>query len=118
MNTKQKARSDKSFDSLNEIVDSLKKVDVFPNLTWLYVWDIVRDIFEHPSLIENDGWDEYNAVEGVTLKQVWDKLYSTANETQFSLEEGPEAMYEDIHEWMIQNDFIVMTSREELYVGN
>ena len=118
MKAKTLARRDKSFEALNEIVDSLKKVNVFPVLTWLYVWDIVRDIFEHASIIENDGWDEYKAVEGVTLKQVWDKLFETADETQFSLEYGTDYLYESLHDWMIENDFIVMTDREEIYVGD
>lgn len=111
-------RRDQAYKALNDIVDSFKKVKLFPVLTWVYVWDVVRDIFEHASIIENDGWDEYKAAEGVTLKQVWDRLFETADETQFSLEYGTETLYESIHDWMIDNDFIVMTDREEIYDDN
>jgi hypothetical protein len=103
------ARRDDSYEALNKIVDSLKEVNAFPSLTWVYVWDIIKDKLDyyHPDMHE-----EYAVNPAMTEKDVFDLLWQDADDKDFSLEYGGEHLHEAILDWMIEREILVVLDED------
>ena len=106
------ARRDSEFVTMEKIVDSLRELDLFPSLTWVYVWDIIREKYESNSG-DPEAWQEELVPAGITLKDIWDKLFETADSNDFSLEYGIDNLHEHIDMWMRDNGFLVEIEEEE-----
>jgi hypothetical protein len=106
------ARRDSEFVTMEKIVDSLRELDLFPSLSWVYVWDIIREKYESYSG-DPEGWEDVIVPAGTTLKDIWDKLFETADDNEFTLEYGLENLHEHVQDWMIQNEFLVSVEEEE-----
>lgn len=102
-------RRDDVFKDLNEIVDRLQAIPVFPSLLWVWTFDVIRDIFEnnqYKDLAINDYVDEA-IPEGITLKQIFDKFWDDVDTLGFTMDHGGEVLEEVIRDWMRENDFLV-----------
>ena len=102
-------RRDDVFKDLNEIVDRLQVLPVFPSLVWVWTFDVIRDIFEnnqYKDLAVNDYVDEA-VPEGITLKQIFDKFWDDVDTLGFTMDHGGEVLEEVIRDWMRENDFLV-----------
>jgi hypothetical protein len=96
-------RRDDTFNQMLEINRLLGEVAVFPSLMWTWAFDVIKDLYDnHKSLGE-----EYTIVEGVTLKQVWDKFWEDAEKLGLNMDLGGETIQEVVMDWMIDNDFLV-----------
>ena len=84
---------------LNQISSTLSNMPIGQPLVWLYVWDTIRSMYDDCSS------DIYTTRPGLELDEVWNELW--VNHPGFSLEYGPEALEEQIFEWMINLDYIV-----------
>ena len=102
-------RRDDVYKDLNEIVDRLQAISVFPSLLWVWTFDVIRDIFEncqYKDLAVNDYVDEA-VPEGITLKQIFDKFWDDVDTLGFTMDHGGEVLEEVIRDWMRENDFLV-----------
>ena len=109
MDLQDQARRDDSYEALNRIVDSLKEVNAFPSLTWVYVWDIIKDKLDyyHPDLHE-----EYAVNPDMTEQDVFNLLWEDADKMGFSLEYGTDQLHEHIFDWMIEKDILVVLDED------
>jgi hypothetical protein len=109
MDLQDQARRDDSYEALNKIVDSLKEVSAFPSLTWVYVWDIIKDKLDyyHPDMHE-----EYAVNPAMTEQDVFNLLWEDADRKGFTLEYGSEQLHEHIFDWMIEKDILVVLDED------
>ena len=102
-------RRDETYNDLNEIVDKLQEMPVFPSLLWVWTFDIIRDIFDnnqYDDLAVNDYVDEA-VPSGVTLKQIFNKFWEDVDTLGFTMDNGGEILEECIRDWMRENDFLM-----------
>ena len=102
-------RRDDVYRDLNEIVDKITVLPVFPSLVWVWSFDVLRSIYENnrfEDLAVNDFVDEAVPA-GITLKQIFDKFWEDADGIGISMDLGDEIIDETIRDWMRDNDFLV-----------
>ena len=102
-------RRDDLYKDLNEIVDKITTLPVFPSLLWVWTFDVLRNIYEnnqYDDLAENDYVDEA-VPSGITLKQIFDKFWEDVDGIGLSMDLGDEIIDETIRDWMRDNDFLV-----------
>jgi len=100
---------DQVFDDMNKVIDILEKSPCFPPLLWAWVFDIIRNTYEnnqYADLAVNDYVDEC-VPEGITLKQIFDKLWNDVDSLGLNMDHGGEVIEETIFDWMRENDFLV-----------
>ena len=78
-----------TYQKLNQIVETATSLKIGSSLTWIWVWDIVK----------------YNLKEGVSEREVFTKLWESADKEGFTIEYGSEAIQEHITDWLVANDF-------------
>ena len=103
----QLEKKDKVFNSLLDINSRLSSLDVFPSFVWAVCFDIIKDIHTEYSGIV-DSHQENVIAEGVTLKQIFDKFYDDVDSLGINMNLGTEIIEELIHDWMLENDFLVV----------
>ena len=102
-------RRDDVFRDLNEIIEKMSSMPVFPSLLWTWTFDIIKDIFDncqYKDLAVNDYVDEA-VPEGITLKQIFDKFWNDVDSLGITMDTGGEIIEEVIRDWMRDNDFLV-----------
>ncbi|NBX78478.1 hypothetical protein EBQ93_03880 [bacterium] len=102
-------RRDDTFNQLLELNEDLSKLSVFPSLLWMWVFDLIKDIFDnnqYKDLAINDYVDEA-VPEGITLKQIFDKFWEDVDTLGLQIDLGAEILDEVIRDWMRDNDFLV-----------
>ena len=105
----EQTRRDDLFTDLNEIIDRITVLPVFPSLLWVWTYDIIRNIYEnnrYEELATNDYADEAVPA-GVTLKQIFDKFWDDVDGLGLAMDLGDEIIDETIRDWMRDNDFLV-----------
>ena len=85
-------RRNDTFNELNELVDRLTNLSVFPSLMWLWAFDIIRDIYKNNA---EYGYDE-SIAEGVTLKQIFDKFWDDCDGLGLNMDMGGEIIEENL----------------------
>lgn len=109
LDLQEATRRDDVYNQLNEIIDKLEKIPVFPSLMWVWAFDIMREIFENyqmKDLAVNDYVDEA-VPEGITLKQIFDKFWDDVDGFGLSMDSGGDIIEETIRDWMRDNNFLV-----------
>ena len=109
LDLQEATRRDDVYNQLNEIIDKLEKIPVFPSLMWVWAFDIIREIFENyqmKDLAVNDFVDEA-VPEGITLKQIFDKFWQDVDGFGLNMDSGGDIIEEVIRDWMRENDFLV-----------
>ena len=109
LDLQEATRRDDVFKDLNEIVDKITVLPVFPSLVWVWSFDVLRSIYENnrfEDLAVNDFVDEAVPA-GITLKQIFDKFWEDADGIGISMDLGDEIIDETIRDWMRDNDFLV-----------
>jgi hypothetical protein len=109
LDLQEATRRDDVYNQLNEIIDKLEKIPVFPSLMWVWSFDVIREIFENyqmKDLAVNDYVDEA-VPEGITLKQIFDKFWQDVDGFGLSMDSGGDIIEEVIRDWMRENDFLV-----------
>ena len=98
-------RRDDIYNDLNEIIDKLQDMPVFPSLLWVWTFDIIRDIHENNQ--EPQEYLDEVIAEGVTLKQIFDKFWDDVDSLGINMDHGGEIIEEVIRDWMRENGFLV-----------
>jgi hypothetical protein len=109
LDLQEATRRDDVFKDLNEIVDKITILPVFPSLMWVWTYDVLRNIYEtsrYEDLAVNDYVDEAIPA-GITLKQIFDKFWEDVDGIGLSMDLGDEIIEETIRDWMRDNDFLV-----------
>jgi hypothetical protein len=109
LDLQEQTRRDDIYNELNEIVDKITTLPVFPSLLWVWTFDVLRNIYEnnrYEDLAVNDYVDEAVPT-GVTLKQIFDKFWEDVDGIGLSMDLGDEIIDETIRDWMRDNDFLV-----------
>lgn len=115
LDLQEATRRDDVYNQLNEIIDKLQNIPVFPSLMWVLTFDIIKEIFDNnqiKDLAVNDYVDEA-VPEGITLKQIFDKFWEDVDGFGLSLDSGSDIIEETIREWMRDNDFLVSLEEED-----
>jgi hypothetical protein len=102
-------RRDDVYESLNLIIDKLTAVPVFPQLVWLWTWDITKHYYDNNQWddVHNNGSADECIAKGIQLKTIWDKFWEDADTNGFTLEYGAEGVDEAVMDWLRDCDFIV-----------
>ena len=109
LDLQEATRRDDVYRDLNEIIDRVTKLPVFPSLMWLWCFDIIKEIFDnyqYKDLAVNDYVDEA-VPEGITLKQIFDKFWEDVDGFGLSMDSGGDIIEETIRDWMRENDFLI-----------
>jgi hypothetical protein len=115
LDLQEATRRDDVYRDLNEIVDRVTKLPVFPSLVWVWSFDVLRSIYEnnqYDDLTENDYVDEA-VPSGITLKQIFDKFWEDVDGIGLSMDLGDEIIEETLRDWMRDNDFLVALDEDE-----
>lgn len=115
LDLQEATRRDDVYNQLNEIIDKLEKIPVFPSLMWVWAFDIIREIFENyqmKDLAVNDYVDE-GVPAGITLKQIFDKFWADVDGFGLSMDSGGDIIEETIRDWMRDNNFLVSLEEED-----
>ena len=115
LKAKEQLRKDDVYNQLNEIIDKLQNIPVFPSLMWVWAFDIMKEIFDNyqiKDLAVNDYVDEA-VPEGITLKQIFDKFWDDVDNFGLSMDSGGDIIEETIRDWMRDNDFLVSLEEED-----
>ena len=95
-------RQSRVHTSLKDIYKQLTELEVFPSLVWTWTYDIIRS-FENDSeykfLMKEDEW--------------FNLLWNNVDKAGFTLEYGAEQVYEDIRDWLLDNDVMVDVLEDE-----
>ncbi len=103
-------RRDRNYRLLNDIIDKLGDLSVFPSLVWLWSWDVAKHEYHQ----YKDGTDDYYQTNSIyTEKDVWDMFWEDADKNGFSLEYGSEDLHEAVRDWMIDRDIIITIEEED-----
>ena len=99
------ARRDDVFYQLNEVIDKLQDMTVFPSLLWVWTFDVIRDIYENNQ--EPQEYIDEVVPAGITLKQIFNKFWEDVDGLGIEMDHGGEVIEETIRDWMRENDFLV-----------
>jgi hypothetical protein len=105
LDLQEQTRRDDVYRDLNEIIDKLQNIPVFPSLMWVLTFDIIKEIFDNNQIV-NDYVDEV-VPEGITLKQIFDKFWEDVDGFGLSMDSGSDIIEETIRDWMKENDFLI-----------
>lgn len=105
LDIQEKTRRDDTFNDLLEIQAQISALPVFPSLVWVWVFDVLYDIFKTHQKPE-DYLDEVIAND-VTFKQIYDKFWDDSDSLGIQIDLGSEIIDETIRDWMRDNDFLV-----------
>jgi len=109
LDLQEATRRDDVYNQLNEIIDKLQDLSAYPSLLWTWVFDIIRNTYEnnqHEDVV-SDGWVDESIPEGITLKQIFDKLWDDVGLLGLNMDLGGEVIEETILDWMRENDFLI-----------
>ena len=115
LDLQEQTRRDDVYRDLNEIIDRVTKLPVFPSLMWVWAFDIMKEIFDNyqiKDLAVNDYVDE-GVPEGITLKQIFDKFWADVDGFGLSMDSGGDIIEEAIRDWMRDNNFLVSLEEED-----
>ena len=99
------ARRDDVFYQLNEVIDKLQDMTVYPSLLWVWTFDVIRDIYENNQ--EPQEYIDEVVPSGITLKQIFNKFWEDVDGLGIEMDHGGEVIEETIRDWMRENDFLV-----------
>ena len=109
LDLQEATRRDDVFTELGRIREALNNISVFPSLLWVWVYDVMADIYyneKFEDLTERDYVDEAVPT-GTTLKQIFDKFWDDVDDLGLNMDSGGEIIEEVVRDWMRENDFLV-----------
>lgn len=94
-------RMQDTYRDIEDIIDKIGSLRVGQPLVWVYVWDVVRQLWT--DIMEGQEEEYCTAMD---LDEVWELFWLQADVNGFSLEYGTEDLYEAIRDWMIDSEII------------
>ena len=103
-------RMAKTYLKINQIIDNISDLQVFPSLVWVWTWDVVKDKLDN---FTADSGEEYLVNPTLTEEDVWWMFVRDCDTNDFSLDYGAEVLDEHIFKWMVDRDILVWSEGEE-----
>jgi len=101
MPEKEYTRMKDVYTEIEDIIEKISKLPIGLPLVWVYAWDVARDLY---TSIQEGQEEEYCVTEDI--EDVWEMFWKDAGKQGFTLEYGPESLYEHIRDWMIDRHII------------
>jgi hypothetical protein len=95
------ARMEDTYHRIQDIIDRISVLGVGQPLVWVYVWDVVQQLWT--DIMEGQEEEYCTAMD---LDEVWELFWLQADVNGFTLEYGTEDLYEAVREWMIDSEII------------
>lgn len=95
LDLQDKTRMLDTYKDINDIIDRISNLQLFPPLVWVYAWDIARDLYRD---FQEGSEGEYGVT--MSLEEFWSVFYNNADQNGFSLDYGSDDLYEHIRDWM------------------
>lgn len=90
-------------DKLHKCLEILQTTNLGLPMVWLWTWSTIVDILDDPTYHPQ-----------VNLDTVWTKLCEDVSAGKvFSLEYGAEQHWDEVTDWMHENEFIIEPDQEE-----
>jgi len=106
MDLQEQTRMKDIYKDINEIIDKIGELPVFPSLVWVWTWDVCR------SMLEDFRSDPDYRV-NMDDEEVWEKFWEDADKNAFTLEYGTETCSESISDWLMDIEAIEYYEEEE-----
>lgn len=106
LDLQESTRRDDTFEDLVDIKARLNKMTVFPSLLWVWVYDVLSDIYYNHQAPASEYHEEVIA-EGFTLKQIFDMLWVDVDKVGLNMDLGGEIIEETIYDWMRERNILV-----------
>jgi hypothetical protein len=106
LDLQESTRRDDTFEDLVDIKARLNKMTVFPSLLWVWVYDVLSDIYDNHQAPASEH-DEEVIAEGFTLKQIFDMLWLDVDKVGLNMDLGGEIIEEVIYDWMRDRNILV-----------
>jgi len=84
-----------TYRDINDIINKIGGLQLFPPLVWVDAWDVAKDLYEG---FQDGSEGEYGVT--MSLEKFWAVFYENADQNGFTLEYGSEDLYEHIRDWM------------------
>jgi len=96
MDLQEKTRMLDTYTKIEEILDKVGELDVFPSLVWVWAWDVTKTMWT--SYMEGEDPDYCTAMD---LDEVWELFWTQVDKNNFTLEYGPEDLDDAIRDWLM-----------------
>jgi len=104
-----------SYLKVNQIVDNITSLNVFPPLVWVWAWDTIRYKLNNYGAPADD---EYQTNTELSQEDVWWMFVRDADINGFTLEYGSEDLDEAITQWMIDSNILVYLPEDQEEEGD
>jgi hypothetical protein len=108
MDLQEKTRMEDTYRDINDIIDKITELPVFPSLVWVWAWDVTRTMWT--SYMEGEDPDYCT---GMDLDEVWELFWTQADKNGFTLEYGVEDLDDHIRDWLMDIGAVEMAEEEE-----
>jgi len=108
MDLQERTRMLDTYRDVEDIIDKISSLSVFPSLVWVWTWDVIKDLWT--TIMEGQEEEYCTAMD---LDEVWELYWIQADKNGFTLEYGPEALYDHIRDWMIDESIIIEAEEED-----
>jgi hypothetical protein len=108
MDLQEKTIMQDTYRDIEDIIERISKLPLGLPLVWVYAWDVARDLYTN---IQEGQEEDYCVTEDI--EDVWEMFWEDAGKNGFSLEYGPEDLYEGIRGWMIDRGIIDEVPEDE-----
>jgi hypothetical protein len=108
LDLQDKTRMLDTYHDINNIIDNISQLNLFPPLVWVWSWDVLKSMYRDYMPGVDDEW-----VTSMSLEDVWALFYEQADQNGFTLEYGTEDLYEHLRDWMIDESIIVEVDGDE-----
>ena len=108
MDLQEKTRMQDVYRDIEDIIERINKLPLGLPLVWVYAWDVARDLY---TSIQEGQEEDYCTTEDI--EDVWEMFWEDAGKNGFSLEYGPENLYDAIRDWMTDRRIIDEVPEDE-----
>jgi len=108
MDLQEKTRMLDTYRDIEDIVERIGSLSVFPPLVWVWSWDVVKSTWTD---FMTGGDPEYCVTK--ELDEVWEQFWEDADKNAFTLEYGTEDLYEAVRDWLIDSGIVEEVDDED-----
>jgi len=108
MKLEEVARMEDTYRDIEEILEKIGNLTIFPRIVWVWTWNVVKDMYED----FKDGGDPFYCV-SEDIETVWTMFWEDADKNGFTLEYGPDALSEQVRDWLIDSGIVIETVEED-----
>ena len=108
MDIQERTRMEDTYVRIEDIIDKITNLGVFPPLVWVWSWDVLKDMYND----YKDGGDPDYCV-SEDIEDVWAMFWRDADKNGFTLEYGVDDLHEAIRDWLIDTGIVIEAEEDE-----